>query len=109
MSGMAIDRLRFSAGRLLAVAGGLFLAFCAWVVLGPLPADLLDRSRFERLTVLDRRGEVLFEGLSASGTRSSWIEPEQIPRNAVAAIVAVEDQRFFSHPGIDPIAVGRAA
>jgi 1A family penicillin-binding protein len=33
----------------------------------------------------------------------------EIPRDLQNAFVAVEDHRFFSHPGIDPIALGRAA
>ena len=31
-----------------------------------------------------------------------------IPADLQHAFVAVEDHRFFSHPGVDPIALGRA-
>ncbi|MEZ4584493.1 MAG: transglycosylase domain-containing protein [Caldilineaceae bacterium] len=33
----------------------------------------------------------------------------QIPPACVNAVVATEDARFFYHPGVDPIAVARAA
>jgi penicillin-binding protein 1B len=37
-----------------------------------------------------------------------WVPLEQIPPSIVEAILTIEDRRFYSHFGIDPIAVGRA-
>ncbi len=37
-----------------------------------------------------------------------WIPLDRIPRLVVDTVLAVEDRRFYSHLGIDPIAVGRA-
>jgi 1A family penicillin-binding protein len=37
-----------------------------------------------------------------------WIPLSRIPPMLVQTLLAVEDRRFFSHYGIDPIAVGRA-
>ncbi len=37
-----------------------------------------------------------------------WIPYPAIPRQVMDTVLAVEDRRFFYHPGIDPIAVGRA-
>lgn len=44
------------------------------------------------------------------GTRQvrEWIPLSRIPRSVIDTVLAVEDRRFFSHLGIDPIAVGRA-
>jgi penicillin-binding protein 1C len=56
--------------------------------------------------VLDRNGVVLYEPLGSGGTRSAWLG--EIPHNVARATVAAEDKRFELHPGIDPIAVGRA-
>ncbi len=44
------------------------------------------------------------------GTRQmrEWIPFHQIPPTVIDTVLAVEDRRFFSHPGIDPVAVGRA-
>ncbi|MBC7837792.1 MAG: transglycosylase domain-containing protein, partial [Nitrospiraceae bacterium] len=37
-----------------------------------------------------------------------WVPLAQIPPRMVEAILTIEDRRFYSHFGIDPIAVGRA-
>lgn len=37
-----------------------------------------------------------------------WIPLSRMPRKVIDTLVAVEDRRFYAHPGIDPIAVGRA-
>ncbi len=33
---------------------------------------------------------------------------DQLPRTYIDAVLAVEDKRFYRHPGIDPAAIGRA-
>jgi len=37
-----------------------------------------------------------------------WLPSAAIPATMKAAMVAVEDRRFYSHPGIDPIGIARA-
>jgi penicillin-binding protein 1B len=37
-----------------------------------------------------------------------WVPFAQIPPSIIEAILTIEDRRFYSHFGIDPIAVGRA-
>ncbi|MCX5722119.1 MAG: PBP1A family penicillin-binding protein [Nitrospirae bacterium] len=37
-----------------------------------------------------------------------WIPLAQIPPQIIEAVLAIEDSRFYSHFGIDPVAVGRA-
>ncbi len=58
--------------------------------------------------VTDRHGQPLADlgGDDASGY-GYWPLAELPPR-VVAATLAVEDRRFFSHPGVDPRAVARA-
>ncbi len=34
---------------------------------------------------------------------------EELPDHTVKAVLAIEDRRFFSHPGLDPIGLARAA
>ena len=58
--------------------------------------------------VVDRNGVELYEALGGDGTRSRQLRPETIPEIVAAATVAAEDRRFWSHHGIDPIAVLRA-
>jgi penicillin-binding protein 1C len=58
--------------------------------------------------VLDRHGAPLYEARSAAGTRSLHLEPSELPPVLVNATIAAEDRRFFRHPGVDPLAFGRA-
>lgn len=37
-----------------------------------------------------------------------FVPIEEIPKRIINAVVASEDQRFFSHPGVDPIGLTRA-
>jgi penicillin-binding protein 1C len=59
--------------------------------------------------LLDRQGEFLGE-IGAPGSEDLGYWPlERIPQRVAAATIAVEDRRFGRHPGIDPIALARAA
>jgi penicillin-binding protein 1C len=62
------------------------------------------------LLLLDRQGRFLGE-LPAAGQDEGlgyWPVAELPPR-VVAATLALEDRRFGAHPGVDPLAVARAA
>jgi penicillin-binding protein 1A len=80
-----------------------------WARFGAIDPQLLDRTRHQSFTILDRNGEVLYEPLAISGNRSAWLTAGTLPERVVEATLAAEDRRFFSHFGIDPIAVTRAA
>jgi len=85
------------------------LALFAWLRFGPLPQGLLDDPASVSTTVLDRNGAVLYETRSKDGTSGTRLSPDALPEGVVNATLAAEDQRFWRHPGIDPIAIGRAA
>ena len=38
----------------------------------------------------------------------TWMSVEKIPREVIDAVLTAEDRRFWTHPGIDPVAVARA-
>src|SRR5918995_494715 len=78
-----------------------------WLRLGPLPAGLLDDTGTSTL-IVDRNGEPMYEALSGDGTRSVRLTADTLPPILVAATVAAEDHRFWSHPGVDPVAMLRA-
>ncbi len=84
------------------------LAAGLWIRLGPIPADLLDVSDATSTIVVDRNGVPLYESLSGDGTRSVMLSASNLPNALVSATVAAEDRRFWSHPGVDPIAMARA-
>ena len=51
----------------------------------------------------------LISGLrGASRQVREWIPLPQMPPRLVESVLAVEDRRFYSHVGIDPVAIGRA-
>ena len=59
--------------------------------------------------MVDRHGEPLYEARSGAGLRGDLIEAGDLPSLLVRATEAAEDRRFRWHPGIDPIAITRAA
>jgi len=88
-----------------AVAVAVALAFVAW----PLPADVLDRSPAETLRFTYRDGRPLRDvNTGPDGRRIGLPSGAPLPPLVVGAFLATEDRRFGSHPGVDPIAVGRA-
>lgn len=40
--------------------------------------------------------------------REHFTKYEELPAIYIDAVISAEDKRFFSHPGIDPLAIGRA-
>jgi penicillin-binding protein 1C len=80
-----------------------------WLRCGPIPADLLREPDTPSTVVVDRQGLVLYEALSSDGSRSERIDPASLPPVLVAATLGAEDRRFLLHPGVDPIALARAA
>lgn len=90
-----------------------------YAILTPLVAiTLLLLSVGDRLHLIDPPGTVVLHDragrfLGEPGTTRRlgfWpVDPNALPARVVAATLAIEDHRFWSHPGIDPIGVGRAA
>ena len=58
--------------------------------------------------VLDRDGELLGASIAADGQWRFGVAPE-VPEKFAQAILCFEDRRFYWHPGVDPIALARAA
>lgn len=50
----------------------------------------------------------LQEKISEIRKKPSYTETEELPQIYLDAVVAVEDKRFYHHPGIDPISIVRA-
>lgn len=80
----------------------LLLASLAW----PVP-HALDAPPAASLRITDRTGELL-RAVHADG-RSAPVPLEAVAPAVVDALLATEDRRFYRHPGIDPLALARAA
>lgn len=72
----------------------------------PLP---LDRVAGRSTIVLDARGQPLRAFQTEDGRWRFTVMPADVDPRFVAMLTAYEDGRFFSHPGVDPLAVLRAA
>lgn len=98
--------LRGRKRRVALVAAALLLSFPAYVMFAPFEAPEA-KGAIPGTVLLDARGAVL-ERDGAQGLRIP------VPLESVApvmreATISAEDQRFESHPGVDPFAVARAA
>ncbi|ULA60469.1 MAG: hypothetical protein LZF60_250047 [Nitrospira sp.] len=86
--------------------------------LRPIPARLVvEQGRVARVLSIQTGDELfpaylepqLISGLrGASRQVREWVSYDDLSPRFLDILLAIEDRRFFSHPGIDPIAVGRA-
>jgi penicillin-binding protein 1C len=83
-------------------------AFAAWVVsLGPLP---LEPARKVSTTIVDRNGKLLRAYAMADGRWRLPVDAKTaVDPGYLKLLLAYEDRRFWSHGGVDPLALGRAA
>jgi penicillin-binding protein 1C len=78
-----------------------------WIAsLGPLPR--VGDIEYSTL-VLDRDGRLLRPYATAQGRWRLPAAVEGVDQRYLSLLLAYEDRRFRSHPGVDPLAVGRAA
>ena len=94
-----------AAGSLVALASFVFalLWFCF-----PFPAERLD-SQSASPQVTDRSGRVLLQVVSDDDQWRFPVSLEEVSPWLVKATIAAEDERFYSHGGVDLVAAGRAS
>jgi len=90
------------------VAAALTIAGAYLLLPLPLPLPALDRNEKLSALVLARDGSVLRGFLSADGKWRLPVKPEAVDPLYREMLIAAEDRRFSSHPGVDPIAAARA-
>jgi penicillin-binding protein 1C len=108
-AGMAqrLTRPGFIAGLVLALglAGYGRDRFDQWIDVTPLPALAVATS----VQVLDRKGQLLRAYTVADGRWRLAVEPSAVDPGFTEMLITYEDRRFWSHSGIDPWALVRAA
>jgi len=101
----------FKTALVLVVAGGLAAAGAGYALYRSVAADLPDYSwladyhppQMSRIYAADSR---LMAELAQE--RRVFVPIEAIPRRIQHAFVAAEDQNFWTHQGVDPVAIARA-
>ena len=93
--------LGWTAGGLLALCALLWLADRIWPL--PLPRD--DQAR----VVLAEDGTPLWRFADANGVWRYPVHVEDVSPLYLDALLTYEDRWFFQHPGVNPLALGRAA
>jgi penicillin-binding protein 1A len=94
-------------GTVLGVWGLIFVVAFFAVFATDLPdtSRLYDVKRQPSISYLDRSGALV-------AVRGSQYAPpvdlDKLPAHVPAAFIAIEDRRFYHHPGFDPIGIGRA-
>jgi penicillin-binding protein 1A len=91
----------------LAVWGAIFMVVFFAVFARDLPdtSTLYDIDRQPSVTYLDRNGALI----AVRGTQQAPpADLDALPDYVPAAFIAIEDRRFYHHPGFDPIGMSRA-
>ncbi|WP_253717554.1 transglycosylase domain-containing protein [Sphingomonas sp. AP4-R1] len=89
-----------------ALAGIAALVVAVMVTMASLPSfnDMMQKPNGQTVRVHAADGSLL---LALGPSYGDWLPHDRIPKVMQDAIVAVEDRRYYSHPGIDPIGIAR--
>src|SRR3989344_6385601 len=106
------DEHRFRVLRLIAVGVIVIVAlglatFLVFAVTLPDPSDIEERFVLESTKIYDRTGEIVLYDIYEE-ERRTVIPFEDIPSHTKQATIAIEDQNFYEHSGIDLKAILRA-
>lgn len=90
------------------LAGVAALCGAAWTLDRAFPPDM---TRFETRAreVTARDGRLLAVWPAPGGMWRLRTRAEDVPPHLIELLIAAEDRRFHAHPGVDPIALARAA
>lgn len=97
----ALRVLQTSIASALLLVGLLWLADRIWPL--PMPADDLAR------VVLAEDGTPLWRFADADGVWRYPVSPDEVSPLYLQALLTYEDRWFYSHPGVNPLALARAA
>lgn len=95
-------------GAAIGVAGLIALVIAVYSARASLPSyeALKSSPNGQMIRVRAADGSII---LSLGPSYGEWIPHDQIPAVMRDAMIAVEDRRFESHPGVDPVALARIA
>lgn len=100
-----LARLRWRQ-RVMLFASVTFVSASGWIFFGP--ASLSGQPPLQNAFLIAQDGKTVIAELSPEENRVV-VPASDIPKIVQDAFVAAEDERFWSHPGVDPLAIVRAA
>ncbi len=91
-----------------ALVAALSLAVGVAIAWGQLPSfdEMMRSPNGQSVEIRAADNSVL---VSIGPSYGQWVPFARIPKTMTAAMIAVEDRRFWYHPGVDPIGIARAA
>jgi penicillin-binding protein 1A len=97
----------FKTGLVLAFLGAMVLGIFVAVARGEIESfeDLKASPNGQMIRVRAADGTVI---QSLGPSFGQWLSIDKLPDEMKDAMVAVEDRRFYSHPGVDPIGITRS-
>lgn len=90
-------------------AAGVLVITLAWAALGLIPPPLLINRSNASCAVTDRDGKLLRLSLTSDGKYRLWVPLDAMPVALTQATLDYEDHWFHVHPGVNPLALARAA
>lgn len=91
--------------------GALLLSFALFITHALFHEHLIDDARFaippDALSIVDHEGAPLRHARGRGADRR-WVSLDRIDQDLIDCVIAVEDQRFYSHDGADLRATSRA-
>lgn len=94
---------------LLIITTAMAGALLAWALVDLPPLENLEAGlALPSTRILDRHGRALYEILPGGQSRHKQLNPSEMPRHCVNAVIATEDANYYHHPGLDPIGIIRA-
>jgi len=95
---------------LLALTGlGIITISVAIAILSIGLPDVKDLDKLaisQSTTIYDREGQILYT--KHGGENREYVSYEEIAKYLINATVAIEDDKFWTHPGFDPMGIARA-
>jgi len=85
---------------------GMLLLILFYIAIPPRRSEL--QPAFNSYKIFDRHGRLLREIMSKDYKTGVWIRLSEISPHLLKTTIIREDRRFYLHPGIDLLALGRA-
>ena len=99
-------RKRWWLGRIIAAIIGLFIVLVAWLAITAPLSKSLEPIAAPQITLLAADGTPIARN---GAITDEPVAVADLPPHVIAAFLATEDRRFYSHWGIDPRGIARAA